>query len=177
MENNGLIIWINGLAGSGKSTISKELYNLIKKEIPNVVYLDGDGFRDIISCDKHDRSSRIQVAILRAKMCNMLSQQGIIVIASTISLFQEVYQNNRNTFKHYLEVYIQCDMEELIKRDQKNLYTDALSGKIKDVVGIDIAFDPPNPHLKIDNSETNNANLKANTILQYIKNNKIPYIK
>ena len=56
---SGLVIWISGLAGSGKSTISKELYNIIKQEIPNVVYLDGDGFREIFSSNKFDKDSII----------------------------------------------------------------------------------------------------------------------
>lgn len=177
MNHYGLVIWITGLAGSGKTTISKELYYLIKQDIPNVVYLDGDGFREIFECSKHDKDSRIKVAMIRARMCNLLSKQGIVVIASTISLFQEIYENNKKIFKNYIEVYIQCDMQELINRDQKQLYTNALNGKIKDVVGIDIKFDTPKSHLTIDNNERNNAGAKAANILRYIKDKKIPYMK
>ena len=174
---SGLVIWISGLAGSGKSTISRELYNIIKQEIPNVVYLDGDGFREIFSINKFDKDSRIEVAYNRANLCNLLSQQGIVVIASTISLFNEVYEHNRNIFKNHLEVYIQCSMEELIKRDQKGLYTGAIEGKIKDVVGIDIKYDTPNPNIIIDNNIQDNIDLKSNQIFEYIKNHKIKWVK
>ncbi|RDU58263.1 adenylyl-sulfate kinase [Helicobacter sp. MIT 99-5507] len=174
---SGLVIWINGLSGSGKSTISKELYNIIKQEIPNIVYLDGDGFREIFSNNKFDKDSRIEVAFNRARLCSLLSQQDIVVIASTISLFNEVYKNNRNIFKNYLEVYIECNMEELIKRDQKGLYTGAIEGRVKDVIGIDIKYDIPTPNITIDNNVQNNADLKAKQILKYIKTQKIQWVK
>ncbi|RAX51929.1 adenylyl-sulfate kinase [Helicobacter sp. 16-1353] len=177
MNNNGLVIWINGLSGSGKSTIGSTLYNIIKNDISNVVYLDGDSFREIFGQSKYDKDSRIQAAFLRAKLCELLSKQGIVVIASTISLFNEVYAFNKQIFKHYIEIYIECSMEELIKRDQKGLYTNALSGKIKDVVGIDIDYDMPNPDLIIDNNKQDNLIAKARQIIEYMNQNNIKYIK
>lgn len=174
---NGLVIWINGLAGSGKSTIGNELYKEIKKEIPNIIYIDGDNFRELFGHSKHDKASRIEVAFLRAKLCEFISSQGIVVIASTISLFNEVYRFNKSLFENYIEIYIECDINELIARDQKGLYTGAMSGKIKDVVGIDIKYDLPNPNLIINNNKQDNLNIKALQILNYIKQNNIEYIK
>lgn len=37
-NGKGLVLWLCGLAGSGKSTIGRALYEAIKREIPNVVY-------------------------------------------------------------------------------------------------------------------------------------------
>lgn len=61
-------------------------------------------------------------------------------------------------------------MQELIKRDQKGLYTQALEGKIKEVVGVDINFDEPNPNLVIENSHKNKLNEKINKIIKIIDN-------
>ena len=36
------LIWITGLAGSGKTTLAKEVYAQLKKMYPNVVIIDGD---------------------------------------------------------------------------------------------------------------------------------------
>lgn len=164
--NDGCVIWIMGLAGSGKSTIGKELYKEIKKLIPNVIYLDGDELRDILGFYGYDKQSRIEIAIKRSKIANFLSKQGIVVIVTTISLFNEIYEFNRKTIKNYIEVYIKCSINELIKRDQKGLYSAKNNGKINNIVGIDINPDKPNPMIEIDNTEKKYANYKAKIILK-----------
>ena len=66
-------------------------------------------------------------------------------------------------------------MEILKKRDYKKLYKNALSGKIKNVVGVDIKFiKPKNPDLIIDNLGTKrDLYLKYNKIMIEIKSRKI----
>ena len=54
-NGKGLVLWLCGLAGSGKSTIGRALYEAIKQEIPNVVYLDGDELRDLLGHFAYDR--------------------------------------------------------------------------------------------------------------------------
>ncbi|PAF47032.1 adenylyl-sulfate kinase [Helicobacter sp. 12S02634-8] len=173
MVENGWVIWINGLAGSGKSTIGKHLYDKLKPSLPNLVYLDGDGFRELFGHHHHDKQSRIQVAHKRADLCHFLSSQGIHIIATTISLFDEIYRYNREKFTHYLEIYIQCELKELIKRDQKNLYTQALQSQIKDVVGIDIPYDTPQSDLIIDNNTLTDLDKKTQTIIDFLKTKNI----
>ena len=168
-NGNGLVIWLCGLAGSGKSTIGRALYQQIKQEIPNVVYLDGDELRDLLGDYGYSREGRIEVALKRSKFAKFLSQQGLVVVVTTISLFDEIYKHNRATLQNYLEVYIQCDLEELIKRDQKGLYTKALKGEMKDVVGVDIPFVKPNADILLDNNSLDLLNEKVCNILCQIK--------
>lgn len=143
-----MVIWLTGLAGSGKTTLARALLlKLRKKGLQNSLYLDGDEFREIIGDLGYDKEARIAVAKKRAKFCQFLSNQGLIVIASSISMFKENYLFNRQVIRDYFEVYVKCDMKELKKRNQKGLY----SGQIKDVVGLDIDFDEPNADLILDN--------------------------
>ena len=52
-------------------------------------------------------------------------------------------------------------MDELIKRDQKGLYSKALKGDINNVVGVDIEYNQPlNPFLEIDNNKKDGLNEK-----------------
>lgn len=159
------IIWFTGLAGSGKSTIGKALYEKLKQEHKNIIYLDGDELRDIIGHYGYDKQSRIDMALKRAKFVKFLNEQDMIVIVTTISMFNEIYEYNRKNFENYIEVYIKCDLQELIKRDQKRLYTQALEGKIKNVVGIDIKFDKPKTDFIIDNSLQNDLDDKVDKVL------------
>lgn len=166
---NTPIIWLTGLAGSGKSTIGKALYNKIKEKYNNVIYLDGDELRDLLGHYGYDKQGRIDIALKRAKFAKFLNEQGMIVVVTTISMFNEIYKYNKDNLKNYFEIYIKCDMQELIKRDQKGLYTQALEGKIKDVVGIDIKFDKPNPNLIIENSSQDKLDKKVDEIYNKLK--------
>ncbi|EOH7341017.1 adenylyl-sulfate kinase [Campylobacter coli] len=162
------IIWLTGLAGSGKSTIGKALYEKLKQEYKNIIYLDGDELRDLLGYYSYDKKGRIEVALKRSQFAKFLNDQGIIVVATTISMFNEIYQYNRKNLKNYFEIYIKCSIEELVKRDQKELYTKALKGEIENVVGVDIKFDEPNAHFVLDNSMQENLDEKVETIIKQL---------
>ena len=40
-----MLIWITGISGSGKTTVGTRLYERLKAEYPNLLYLDGDEFQ------------------------------------------------------------------------------------------------------------------------------------
>ena len=77
--------------------------------------------------------------------------------------------------KIIFEIFIDTPIDILKKRDYKKLYKKAFSGKIKNVVGVDIKFiKPKKPDLIIDNSKVK-KNLFQNysKILKEIKRKKI----
>lgn len=160
----GAVIWLCGLAGSGKSTLARALNERLRAKFDNVIYLDGDESREIFGHFSYDKNGRIDMAIKRSKLANFLSKQGQIVIVSTISLFNEVYEFNRATLQNYFEVFVECEFDELKRRDQKGLYTKALSGKIANVVGVDIAYDAPCPNLVLENSKAVDLEQKAQVL-------------
>lgn len=160
----GAVIWLCGLAGSGKSTLAMALNERLRAKFDNVIYLDGDESREIFGHFSYDKNGRIDMAIKRSKLANFLSKQGQIVIVSTISLFNEVYEFNRATLQNYFEVFVECEFEELKRRDQKGLYTKALSGEIANVVGVDIAYDAPCPNLVLENSKAVDLEQKAQVL-------------
>lgn len=160
----GAVIWLCGLAGSGKSTLAMALNERLRAKFDNVIYLDGDESREIFGHFSYDKNGRIDMAIKRSKLANFLSKQGQIVIVSTISLFNEVYEFNRATLQNYFEVFVKCEFDELKRRDQKGLYTKALSGEIANVVGVDIAYDAPSPNLVLENSKAVDLEQKAQVL-------------
>ena len=105
----GAVIWLCGLAGSGKSTLAMALNERLRAKFDNVIYLDGDESREIFGHFSYDKNGRIDMAIKRSKLANFLSKQGQIVIVSTISLFNEVYEFNRATLQNYFEVFVECE--------------------------------------------------------------------
>ncbi|HDZ5088801.1 TPA: adenylyl-sulfate kinase [Campylobacter jejuni] len=166
---NGGVIWITGLAGSGKSYIAEALCKKLKEKYNNIIYLDGDELRDLLGYYGYDKQSRIEMSIKRSKFAHFLSSQNMLVIVSTISMWNEIYEYNKKTLKNYFEVYIKCDFEELKRRDKKNLYSKTLKGEISNVVGIDIAFDEPKSNLIIDNTHMIELDNKISYILTALK--------
>ena len=168
MEVKSGAIWITGLAGAGKSTFASELYKYLKQKHNNVVLLDGDVFRSIFGELKYDRDSRIQIGYKYHALAKFLEQNGLLVIMAAIGLFDEIYKLNVDNFTTYLQIYIKCDFDEIIRRDKKGLYSGALSGKIKNVVGVDIAYDEPKAHLVIENSKMDNLEQKLNVLFNEV---------
>jgi len=138
------LIWITGLAGSGKSTIGNIIYERFKALSPATVFLDGDRIRNIFGDDLgHDPDGRIKNARRIAGLCKFLVEQDINVICATMSLYSEIHEFNRNSHTEYFEIFLECSMDELRKRDQKGLYSMAMEGKAKNIVGVDLAYDKP----------------------------------
>lgn len=150
---NGTVYWITGLSGAGKTTIGKLLHNRIKENKKNVVFLDGDVLREIFGNDLgYSIEDRKKSAMRNSKLCKVLSEQDIDVICATISMFDECRNWNRKNINNYREIYVKVPMEVLIKRDQKGIYSGALKGEIKNVMGVDIEFEEPkNPDIVVLN--------------------------
>lgn len=148
----GIVLWITGLAGAGKSTIAKEVYNKLKAQKDNVVYLDGDVLRETFGNDLgYTLEDRKKSAMRYSRLCKLLSRQNIDVVCSTISMFDDCRRWNRENIKNYKEVYIKVPMRILKKR--KEIYNKALNGEIKNVIGVDLkAEKPKNPDLVIINN-------------------------
>lgn len=165
--NPGTLYWITGLSGAGKTTIGKALYDHLKRQKSNVVFLDGDVLREVFgTLYGHSIEERKNLAKSYSNLCRMLTEQGIDVICSTMSLFREVHEMNRSAIENYFEIFIECDMQELIRRDQKGIYSKALKGELSDVIGVNMAFDRPELcDLVIDNTIKNNLQEKVAAIL------------
>lgn len=171
-DNSGaFLIWITGLAGSGKTTLGKEVYRNLKVKYVNTLFLDGDSFREILGSDLgHNQADRLINAMVISRMCKFLINQNINVICATMSLFKEIHQFNRENIKNYYEIFLEVDRDELIKRDQKGIYSKALKGEIENVVGVDLPFDmPENPDLILNNSKADQLGKKSGLIINLIK--------
>ena len=165
------LIWITGLSGSGKTTIGKKVYDKLKENYINTVFLDGDNFREILGNDLgHTPKDRLENAKRIHRMCKFLVSQKINVVCATMSLYKEVHKLNRDSIENYFEVFIECDIDELIRRDQKGLYTKAVKGDIQNVVGVNLPYDKPKScKLIINNSTQSNLEEKVQEILNLIK--------
>jgi cytidine diphosphoramidate kinase len=146
------VFWITGLSAAGKTTLAKLLTKKLREKGNSVVMLDGDELREAFAVESsHDLSSRLSLAYSYARLAKMIATQGVIVVVSTVALFREIHEWNRINQPGYFEVYLKVSIDELRRRDPKNIYSRFDAGQIKDVAGLDIGFDEPsNPELLIE---------------------------
>ena len=101
-----------------------------------------------------------------SKLCKLLSDQGINVVASVLSNFPLWQKWNKKNIKNYKQVFLKVDLSILLLRDKQKLYQKAINKKIKNVVGIDIKFKKP---IKSSIVINNNKNLKnVNPVVEEI---------
>ena len=150
-----VIVWLTGLSGAGKSTIAEHLVRTWRRHNPQVVLLDGDEMRRVFGSDgqgDYSVEARRRNAERVQALCALLDRQRIDVVCATLSLFQDLRDENRETFSNYLEAWVSTPLEVCMQRDRKQLYETALRGLREDVVGVDIPYDAPERHdVELDN--------------------------
>ena len=144
INNKGTVYWITGLSGAGKTTIGNMFSTRLRKESSSVIYLDGDVLREVFDKEySHTPDERRALAMQYARLCRILADQGTNIVCSTISMFHEIHEWNRNNIERYVEIYLKVPMDVLITRDQKSLYSRALNAKVANVIGIDVDAEEP----------------------------------
>jgi adenylylsulfate kinase len=168
--NPGFVVWLTGLPGSGKTTISVELQPRLRSiEIP-VEVLDGDEIRQNLSkglgFSREDRETHLKRVIYVAKL---LSRNGVGVIAAFISPYRNIREYARKETTNFMEVFVKCSLQTCSKRDPKGLYKQASNGQIKDLTGPqDVYEEPRNPDLVVD-TEALSVEASADLIINKLR--------
>lgn len=153
LGQQGIVLWLCGLSGSGKSTIANALERALQAEGKYVVILDGDNLRSGLNGDlgfsDEDRNENIRRT---AEVAKIFSNNGAIVILSLITPQEEFRAQARKIIgEKYQEIYIKADFETCKQRDVKGLYAKQAKGEIKNFTGAGSNFtEPANPELVID---------------------------
>lgn len=151
---SGATIWITGLSGAGKTTTARLVAERLRRDGRPTILLDGDELRAVfgsgaLSDKSLERQGRLDLALRYARLCRLLSDQGLHVVIATISLMREVHEWNRDNLTGYFEVFLDVPMDELRRRDPKGIYSRYDRGEAKHVSGLDVEVDvPAAPHLR-----------------------------
>lgn len=144
MEQKGFTLWFTGLACSGKSILANAVAEEFKKRGMKVERLDGDIVRKSLTRDlgfsDEDRRMNIERVTFVAKL---LTRNGVAVLASFISPFNDIREYSRKEIGTYILVYVKCPIEVCEQRDIKGMYAKARDGEIKHFTGIDSPFEEP----------------------------------
>lgn len=164
------VYWITGLSGAGKTTVGTKLYEYLKAKKDNVIRLDGDVLRECFLNHDYSHEGRKELGFQYGRLCRMLSAQDIDVVICTIAMYDEVREWNRANIDGYREIYLEVSIEELIRRDQKGIYSGALRNEVRDVYGVNLEPElPKNPDLIIQNYGEIRPEDALNTIVGFFK--------
>jgi adenylyl-sulfate kinase len=167
----GMVVWLTGLSGSGKSSIAteleRELFNLGKQAF----VLDGDNIRHGLCSDlafaPQDRRENIRRV---GEVSKLFAEAGIICITAFIS----PYRSDRDLVRsmvledRFIEVFVDAPLAICEQRDPKGLYAKARANEIKEFTGISAPYEAPEkPELHLHTDQTTVSEAVAQ-ILDYL---------
>ena len=148
LGQKGVTVWITGLSASGKSTIGAALEKVLLARGIHAYRLDGDnirhGLNKNLGFSAEDRAENIRRV---GEVAKLFSDASMITVASFISPYRRDRDLARKLHEDaklpFLEVYVDCPIDEAEKRDPKGLYKKARAGEVKGFTGIDDPYEPP----------------------------------
>jgi adenylylsulfate kinase len=172
LSTSGTAIWFCGLPGSGKTTISKLVVELLEEEGIETVYVSMDEIRKKIfpnpTYSDEERDTAYRAFVLVASMLCKNGHDAVLDATGHKKKWRDLAREECHDF--FVEVYVKCPIETCIEREtkregqnlvRKKIYLDALErlrtgsaitglGKVP---GVDEPFEEsPSPEITIDSS-------------------------
>ncbi|MBK1792788.1 adenylyl-sulfate kinase [Persicirhabdus sediminis] len=170
LGQKGLVIWLCGMSGSGKSTIANAAERVLHAKGRMTAILDGDNLRTGINKDlgfsDADRRENIRRT---AHIAKVMAAQGIVTFVSVITPRREFRDMARDVIgDDFFEVHVKASYDACEERDVKGLYAKAAAGQIENFTGRDSGFEEPvTPDLRID-TEDQEVEESAITLLEAV---------
>ena len=144
----GFTLWMTGLSGAGKTTLTTALVKELHERGVSIEVLDGDEVRTNLSkglgFSKEDRDTNVRRI---GYVSRLLSRNGVGVITAAISPYRSIRDEIRRATEAdgaaFVEVYVKCPIAVLAERDVKGLYKKALAGEIKEFTGVSDPYEEP----------------------------------
>jgi sulfate adenylyltransferase len=154
----GFVLFLTGLSGSGKSTIARNLRDVLaERGDRKVSLLDGDLVRQVLSAgltfSRADRDLNIvRIGFVAAE----IARHGGIAICAPIAPYAEARARVREMVSEvgdFLLIHVATPLEVCEVRDRKGLYAKARAGLIDQFTGISDPYEEPaDADLTIDTS-------------------------
>jgi adenylyl-sulfate kinase len=156
--HRGLVIWLTGLSGAGKTTVATELERQLFAAGKHTYLMDGDILRHGLCSDLNFSADARRENIRRAgEVAALFADAGVIVIAAFISPFRADRERVRKCLPpgRFVEVFVNAPLAVCEKRDVKGLYAKARTGQLKEFTGISAPYEAPeNPEINLHTDET-----------------------
>ena len=164
MTKNGWCVWITGLPGSGKSTVSSTLLELLEKDEVHAQLLSSDALRKVMTpkptYSLEERNSVYETLVYIAEL---LTQNGVNVVIDATGNLKRYRDNARKRISSFIEVYLECPLETCMQREARRtgtsqaprrIYERAGKGQAPTVPGVGQPYEPPsNPEITLNTTK------------------------
>ena len=153
---HGCTIWLTGLSGAGKTTLSFALEEYLISRGISAYGLDGDnirtGLNKNLGFSPEDREENIRRV---AEVGKLFADSGSVALCAFVSPYKKDRELARKLHQEaglpFIEVFVDTPLEECESRDTKGLYAKARAGIIKGFTGIDQPYErPDNPEVVVN---------------------------
>jgi len=148
-DTGGLVIFLTGLSGSGKSTIARALAERLRDtDLRPVTLLDGDEVRAMLSAELgFDRLGRELNVRRIAWVASLVARYGGIAVCAPIAPYASMRADARRQASdvgaRFMLVHVSTPLAVCEARDRKGLYAQARAGTLQGFTGIDDPYEPP----------------------------------
>jgi adenylyl-sulfate kinase len=170
-------VWFTGLPCSGKTTLSRRLYNHLKHIDCQVHLMDGDAIRAQLprplSFSKDDRDLHGRRL---GSLAQSMNEKGVICIVAAITPYRETREHNRRELTNYIEIFCSCPVEVAESRDSRGLYAKARSGKISHFTGVSDPYEEPEAAEVVVCTEQEDIDASLAKILDYLEKQELIHL-
>src|SRR5512137_1872624 len=143
-HGTGFVIWLTGMTGAGKSTLSHHLGKRFAAAGRPAEVIDGDAPNELLTrglgVSKEDRDTAVRRI---GAVARMLVRHGAVVVVASLSPFRDARDAMRRDIRRFVELFVDAPMETLLARDTEGMYRKALAHELTNVAGIDDPYEPP----------------------------------
>ena len=139
-------VWMTGLSGAGKSTLASAVAEALVGNGQSARVLDGDALRGGINADLgFDARGRSESARRMCAIASLFAEAGTVACVAMIS--PHVADRVRARECHaglglpFVEVHVATPLNVCLGRDEKRIYERGRRGEIRDVAGLDFAYE------------------------------------
>jgi adenylylsulfate kinase len=145
LGHGAALVWLTGLSGSGKSSISRRVEGALMERGVLCYVVDGDNLRHGLNADLGFSIAAREENIRRSgEVARLMVDAGLVVLSALISPFRADRDRIRTLLPdQFLEVHVATPPEVCEARDPKGLWKRARAGEIKDFTGLDSPYEAP----------------------------------
>lgn len=154
----GFTLFLTGLPGAGKTTVSRKLVEVLESQHRRAVtLLDGDVVRQMLSSGLTFSRADRELNLRRIGfVAGEVTRHGGICVCAVIAPYASARAEVRSRIEAvggFYEIHLATPLAVCESRDRKGLYARARRGEIRGVTGIDDPYEvPPQADLSLDGS-------------------------
>ena len=155
--SRGFVVWIEGLPGAGKTSVSRAVSDGLKARGVSTEVLDGEDVRRTffpeLGFSRKDRETHARRV---SHLAQILARHGTAVLVAMITPYETSRRAARAAVEvPFVEVWLKCPLEVCEQRDPRGIYRRNREGSVKRITGVDDPFEEPlDPDLVVETSES-----------------------